>query len=289
MPTVRVGQIELFYESMGHGEPLLLVMGLGAQLVLWPDGFCEQLVARGFRVIRFDNRDVGESTRLHGAGVPDFRRELVRWTLGRPLPPPYTIDDMAKDTLGLLDALDLPSTHVVGASMGGMIAQAVAIRAPERVRSLTSIMSHPGDRRSHLAHPRAVHALLRPAPRSREEAMDAHVRFFRVVGSQAFDRDEDGIRTRAALQFDRGTDPRGFARQLVAVLASADRRPHLCRLRVPSLVVHGTIDPLVRPPGGRRTAASIPGARLMEIEGMGHDLPPAVWPRLVEAIEAMRG
>jgi pimeloyl-ACP methyl ester carboxylesterase len=294
MPRVRVGQIDLHYEQWvdpaatasggGRAEPLVLIMGLGAQLVMWPDGFCELLAARGYRVIAFDNRDAGMSTHLDAAPVPDVRRAMVRSLLGGRVDAPYTISDMADDAVGLLDALGLESAHFVGASMGGMIAQAAAISHPSRVRTLTSIMSSPGDRWSNLPRPRGLRALMMPPPRSEQQAIEGNLRFFRAVGSRAFDRDEAGIARRAARQFQRGVNPRGFARQLAAVLASDDRRTALAQLRMPALVVHGTIDPLIRVVAGRRTAAAIPDARLLEIEGMGHDLPPATWPRIVDAI-----
>jgi pimeloyl-ACP methyl ester carboxylesterase len=288
VPKVRVGDVELCYESRGDGEPLLLVMGLGAQMVLWPDGFCDALARRGYRVIRFDNRDVGESTRFSHLRPPDFRTEIMRWAVGLEVRAPYTVVDMAADTVGLLDALGLESAHIVGASMGGMIAQSVAVTCPGRVRSLTSIMSHPGDRRSLVVHPKALRALLRPPARTRAQAMQGLVDFYRVVGSRAFDRDEADIRHRAALQFERGINPAGFVRQLLAILASHDRSPSLRTLTTPSLVVHGTIDPLTRLPGGRRTARAIPAARMLEIEGMGHDLPPAVWSSIIDAIDTLR-
>jgi pimeloyl-ACP methyl ester carboxylesterase len=181
MPRVRVGELELHYESMGSGEPLLLIMGIGAQLVLWPDDFCRALVERGFRVIRFDNRDVGQSTRLDHLGVPPVREQLLRWSLGLPVDPPYSLDAMADDAAGLLRALELPRAHVVGASMGGMIAQLLAIRHPQRVASLTSIMSHPGDRLSKLPRPRAMQAFFRPTPRTPEQAEESMLRFYRAA------------------------------------------------------------------------------------------------------------
>jgi pimeloyl-ACP methyl ester carboxylesterase len=285
MPRVRVGEVELCYETMGEGAPMLLVMGIGCQLVFWPEGLCRELAERGFRVIRFDNRDVGESSRLDHLGVPNVRRELVRWLLGLPVRAPYSLDAMADDAAGLLTALGVERAHVVGTSMGGMIAQLLAIRHPERVASLTSIMSHPGDRWSSLAKPRALRALLQPPPRTREEAEALWLRFFGVVGSPGFPLDEADVRARAARQFERGVGGRGVARQFTAILAGTDRRPALRRLDVPALVVHGAEDPLVPRRGGEQTARALEGAELLCIPGMGHDLPRAVWPRLLDAIE----
>jgi pimeloyl-ACP methyl ester carboxylesterase len=289
MPRVRVGEIELCYETHGEGQgdrpPLLLVMGLGAQLVFWPEALCQGLVDRGFRVIRFDNRDVGKSTRMDHLGVPRIRQQLLRWSVGLPVRAPYRLEAMADDAAGLLDALGVERAHVVGASMGGMIAQLLAIRHPGRVASLTSIMSHPGDRWSGLPRRRALRALLQPAARTRAQAEEVGVRFFRVVGSPGFPFDEAAVRERAGLQFDRGASPAGVVRQMLAILAAKDRRPALRSLRVPALVIHGTDDPLVQLRGGERTAKALPGAELVRIEGMGHDLPRDAWPRFFDAIE----
>jgi len=307
MPRARVGSVELYYEDSqpprggaagGAGQgasarptrpTLLMIMGLGAQLVLWPDALCEGLVMRGFRVIRFDNRDVGKSTRLDHLGKPDVRREMLRWGLGRSLSPPYSLEAMADDAAGLLTALGVARAHVMGASMGGMIAQLLAIRHPRRVASLTSIMSHPGDRRSGVPLPRGLRALLHPAPRTREQAQEAMVGFQRVVGSPGFPVDERSIRDRAGRAFDRGPSPAGLARQMVAVMAAGDRRPALRALSLPALVVHGVDDPLVRVVGGERTAAALRNSRLMRIPGMGHDLPQGMWPRLYAGLADVTG
>lgn len=285
MPRVRVGEIELCYESMGEGTPLLLIMGIGVQLVFWPEDLCRALVDRGFRVIRLDNRDVGQSSRMDHLGVPNIRSELLRWAVGLPVRAPYRLDAMADDAAGLLDVLGVPRVHVMGASMGGMIAQLLAIRHPTRVASLTSIMSHPGDRWSGLPRPRALQALLRPPPRTREATQSSWVEFFRVVGSPGFPFDEAGIRERAGIHFDRGASPRGVARQLTAILAAGDRRPALLELEIPALVVHGTHDPLVQLRGGERTAKALRRAELLRIKGMGHDLPRPMWPQLLDALE----
>src|SRR5690606_6365626 len=242
------------------------------------------LVERGFSVLRFDNRDAGRSTRLDHLGVPPLRQQMLRWGLGLPVQAPYGLEAMVGDVAGLLDVLGLRRAHVVGASMGGMIAQLLAIRHPARVASLTSIMSHPGDRWSSLPQPRAMQAFMRPPPRTRAQAQDSWVELFRVIGSPGFPFDEAGVRARAGLHFDRGIAPAGTARQMTAILGAADRRPALRSLQMPALVVHGTHDPLVPLRGGERTAAALPRAELLRIEGMGHDLPREAWPRILEAI-----
>lgn len=282
---VQVGDIDLEYDERGEGDPLVLVMGIGAQMIYWQDDFCDALAARGFRVIRFDNRDVGLSSKLEGQRGTPMRQALVRYALGMPLSAPYTLSDMAHDLAGLLDHLHIPSAHVVGASMGGMIAQTFAIEHPERTRSLTSIMSHTGDRRFMLSsHPRAARVLLDKAPTSREEAMERAERFYRVVGSHGFELDIAGTRERAARAYDRCFYPAGFLRQFLAILASGSRSKALRGLRVPTLVLHGSVDPLILPAGGRQTAALIPNAAFHLVEGMGHDLPRGAWPTIVNAI-----
>ena len=287
MARLRSNGIEIEYESRGEGPPVVLIMGVGAQLLFWDERFCEMLAARGFRVIRFDNRDTGLSTRLDGAGVPDIRRLIPRFLLGRPLEVPYTLDDMADDVDGLLGGLGLESAHVVGASLGGMVAQTLALRHPGRVRTLTSIMSAPGGRRALLGKPRAILSLLKPPARGRSEAIERHVALFRVIGSPGFPFDEQAHRDLAARAYDRSFYPPGMARQMAAVLASGSRRRALAAVRVPTLVIHGSEDPLIPVSGGRATARAIPGARFMLVDGMGHDLPQGVWPAVVSAIADM--
>lgn len=284
MPKVRANGIDIHYERMGQGEPIVLIMGLGAQLVLWDPKFCQQLVERGFSVIRFDNRDVGLSSKIDHDRIPNVRRAIVRGFLGLPVDAPYTLLDMADDTRGLLDALGIERAHLMGVSMGGMIAQTTAILHPHRVASLTSVMSSPGDRLSGTGKPGAIRALLRPPPRSREEAIERHVQLFRVIGSRGLGTDEDRIRERAALAYDRCFYPRGVARHIAAIMASGSRTEALRFVRAPTLVVHGTRDPLIPPAGGRRTARAIPNAELMMVEGMGHDLPPDAWPRIADRV-----
>ena len=289
MPLARTNGIDLEYETFGHPSrpPLLLIMGLGAQMILWDEEFCAALVDRGYFVIRFDNRDIGLSTKLDASGIPDVMAAMTRALGGETVEAPYTLSDMAADTAGLLDALGIERAHVVGASLGGMIAQTLAIEYPRRVLSLTSIMSSTGNPDVTQPRPEALSALLGPLPTSRDEAVDSIIRFFRVVGSPGFPFDEQRVRERAALAFDRGFNPLGVARQLVATLASGSRTERLRSVRVPALVIHGKNDPLIPLAGGEDTAAALPRAELLVIDGMGHDMPPAVWRPIVDAICAL--
>jgi len=276
--------IELCYQEMGDpdGEPLLLVMGLATQMIAWDEEFCAMLAERGFRVVRFDNRDIGRSTRIKAAGMPG----KLDMFLGRRATAPYLLRDMAADTFGLMDHLGIDSAHVVGASMGGMIAQTTAIERPERVRSITSIMSTTGSRR--VGHPsyRTFGLLLGKPPREREAAIERVVKTFKTIGSPGYPFEEERVRRIAGRSFDRGHSEAGIARQLHAITASGDRTPALRKLDLPALVIHGKNDVLVNPSGGRATAKAIPGARLKMVEGMGHDLPRALWPDFVEEIAA---
>lgn len=288
MAQIRSNGLELEYDSFGDrgDRPLLLVMGLGAQMIAWEEDLCRTLADHGHWVVRFDNRDVGLSTKLDAAGVPNVFELMRKVAAGERPQVPYTLDDMADDSVGLLDALGLESAHVCGASMGGMIAQTVAIRHPGRMRSLTSIMSTTGDRSLPPAKPEAMAVLLSPPPATREQAIEQHLKAARAIGSPGFPFDAARARARAARIYDRSAYPAGVARQLAAVLAHGSRKSALGALRMPALVIHGDADPLVPVEGGRDTAASIPGAELLEVAGMGHDLPPQVWPRLVAAISA---
>lgn len=286
MPRVRGNGIELEYESFGRtGDPaLLLVMGLGAQMILWHDEFCGALAERGFHVTRYDNRDVGRSTWLDAAGMPDVLGALAAAGAGRPIEAPYRLSDMAADAVALLDELGAGSAHVVGASMGGMIAQTLAIEHPARVRTLTSIMSTTGHPGLPPARPEAMALLMTPLPTGRAAQIERSVEASRVIGSPAYPSDPAELRALAGRAYDRGVNPPGFARQLVAILASGSRRAALAGVRAPTLVIHGGADPLVPVEAGRDTAAAVPGAELLEIPGMGHDLPRALWPTLVDAI-----
>jgi pimeloyl-ACP methyl ester carboxylesterase len=286
MAQLDANGLRFEYESFGErgARPLLLVMGLGAQMLLWDDEFCDALAGRGHYVVRFDNRDVGLSSKLEAAGVPNVLELIQKAGAGQTLAVPYTLDDMADDAAGVLEALDLASAHVCGASMGGMIAQTLAIRHPQRVRSLTSIMSTTGDASLPQAAPEAMAALLAPPPTTRAEAIEHHAKTWRVIGSPGFPFDEERIRARGGALYDRSFYPIGTARQLAAILAHGSRRAALARVTAPTLVIHGAADPLVPLAGGRDTAEAIPGAELLVIEGMGHDLPPEAWPRIVDAI-----
>ena len=279
----KVGDVELCYEPFGDpGRPaVLLVMGLGTQMLGWHADFCTELADRGFYVIRYDNRDVGRSTHLSDHPPPKVR-EIVLRRIRRPA---YLLADMAADGIGLLEALGIERAHVVGASMGGMIAQTMAADHPERVLSLVSIMSSTGSRWSGQPAPRVLPLFLQKPARSREAYAERIVKLFALVGSPGFERDEDDLRELAGQSWDRGIDPAGFARQLGAILASGHRARDLKRVKAPTLVIHGKADRLVRRSGGRATARAIPGARLELIDGMGHDLPRGVWPRIIDGIE----
>jgi pimeloyl-ACP methyl ester carboxylesterase len=277
-----VGALTLCYETFGSPQspPLLLVMGLNSQMILWDDEFCELLAARGLWVIRFDNRDVGRSTILREAPIPKRWQLITRDPRGAA----YTLDEMADDAAGLLDHVGISAAHVVGASMGGMIAQLIAIRHPDRVLSLVSIMSTTGNRRVGRPRPRMALRLLRKARRDREGYIEDHLETYRAIGSKGYGFDEQGKRERAGRCFERGIHPAGSARQLAAIGAAPDRTGPLGRLRLPATVIHGDSDPLVNVSGGRSTAAAIPGAKLLILPGMGHDLPRELWPQIIDAI-----
>ncbi|MDQ6648786.1 MAG: alpha/beta fold hydrolase [Actinomycetota bacterium] len=282
--VAKVNGISICYETFGpaDGVPLLLVMGLGVQMIAWEDDFCRGLADRGYFAIRFDNRDVGESTHLHDAPPPDVLAALHRKDMSSAS---YTLEDMADDSVGLLDELGIERAHLVGVSMGGMIAQTLAIRHPGRVASLTSVMSTPAPA---IGPPtrEAMAALMQPPAESREQAIENSLRTADVIASPGFPRDDASIRDRAGRSYDRGFDPMGVGRQLLAIHASGDRSSALTGVTVPTVVVHGLDDPLVGVDGGRATAAAVPGSELVLIEGMAHDLPPGVWPRLYDAIDS---
>jgi pimeloyl-ACP methyl ester carboxylesterase len=279
--------ISITYEDKGPRDApvILLVMGLGGQLTLWPDEFVDALNDRGFRTIRYDNRDVGLSTRFDAAGVPNLKWMFVKAAIGLPVRGAYGLADMAADGMALLDALGVERAHIVGASMGGMIAQHIAARYPDRVLSLTSIMSTTGNRRLPRARKEAMQVLAnRPMGGDPEEMIAYSVRAARVIGSPGYPAEEDRLQRRVRADYERGFYPQGVARQMAAIVADGDRRAMLKGVKAPTLVIHGEDDPLVPLAGGRDTAASIAGARLMTIPGMGHDLPLALVDTLTGAI-----
>jgi pimeloyl-ACP methyl ester carboxylesterase len=278
----RVGDIELCYETFGDPEQpaMLLIMGLATQMLGWHEDFCGQLAGRGFHVIRFDNRDIGRSTKLSHKPTPTTGQLIRRDKRAAA----YSLADMAADGIGLLDHLGIERAHVVGASMGGMIAQQTAIDHPERVLSLCSIMSNSGSRFSGQPAFALYATLLRPAPRERSAAIEHTVKVFTEIGSPGFERDELELRGVIERSYDRGHDPAGPSRQLAAIVTSPNRTSRLRRLRVPTVVIHGCEDRLVKRTGGRAVARAIPGARLVEIPGMGHDLPRGAWPQIIDAI-----
>ncbi len=282
----RANGIDICYEIFGEptAEPMLLIMGLGAQMVLWDDAFCEQLAARGFRVIRFDNRDIGQSGKLTGGKRLSPLELLKLRFLKIPVAAPYKIIDMARDTTGLMDVLGIKSAHLVGASMGGMIAQEIAISFPQRVRSLTSIMSTTGNPKVPPPTKEAAAMLMAPPPTTKEEYFARFAQTWKILRVGSFPEDEALDPSRAARIYSRGLNPAGVGRQLRAILASGSRKARLAAVTAPTLVIHGTVDPLVHPMGGRDTAASIPGARLLMIEGMGHAIPIPMWPQIIGAI-----
>ena len=276
--------IELAYQEVGDpdGEPLLLIMGLATQMLAWDEELCTMLAERGFRVVRFDNRDIGRSTKIDSAGVPK-RTDML---LGRRRTAPYLLHDMAADTTGLMDHLEIESAHLVGASMGGMIAQTVAIEYPRRVRSLVSMMSSTGNRWVGLPAWKAFGTLFARPGAGRDAAIEQTVRTFKTIGSPAYPMDEARFRELAAASYDRSHNRAGVARQLHAITSSGDRSRKLRRVTAPTVVIHGSDDPLIRPAGGKSVAKAIPSARLVMVPGMGHDLPPEVWPVIAGEITA---
>ena len=281
MASVQTNGITIEYDERGEGEPLLLVMGLGGQLIDWHDDFVDLLADAGFRVIRFDNRDSGLSAELQGD--PPTRRQIVRMIATRRRPTaPYLLTDMARDGVGLLDVLGIHAAHVVGMSMGGMIAQTMAIEHPARVRSLTSVMSTTGDRRRGRIHRSLMVKAARLPEPSVENAVDNGVQMFRLIGGSEFD--EGAVRDAVQRAVARSFRPAGTGRQMAAILASPDRTPALRRVTAPTLVIHGLMDKLVQPSGGMATARAVPGSRLVMYPEMGHDLPRSRWAEIIEEI-----
>ncbi len=284
MPRAKTNGIELEYETFGDPEaqPLVLIAGLAVQMISWDEPFCELLTGRGFYVIRFDNRDCGLSSRMEAAGPPD-----IAAAFSGDAHPAYQLDDMADDVAGLMDSLGIEAAHVVGASMGGFIAQLVALNHPGRVLSLTSIMSGPGGSDEVAPKPEGAAVLVAPPPPTREERIELAMSIHRVLAGAGDQLDDATERARAERSVDRAYYPLGVGRQLVAILAAKSRLERLRQVRVPTLVIHGIDDILVPVENGRLTAGAVPGARLIEIEGMGHDVPKRVWPEVVDAIAAI--
>jgi pimeloyl-ACP methyl ester carboxylesterase len=282
MASVKANGINIEYELTGEGEPLLLVMGLGGQLTDWPDGFPEQLAAQGFQVITFDNRDIGLSTELDWE-PPSQRKAVMGMLAKRPPKAGYLLSDMANDAAGLLDALGIGSAHVVGMSMGGMIAQTLTIEHPQRVRSLTSIMSNPGDRKSGRIAPKVLSNIVRMKPPTKATAAEQSTKMFKLFSGPHYDPAEHTLRTQMSVE--RSFRPKGTARQTAAIMASPDRTAGLRGVTVPTLIVHGLMDKLVLPSGGVATARAVPDSRLLMFPDMGHDFPA---PRHTEIIAAIK-
>jgi len=283
MSNVEANGIQIEYETFGDPKepPLLLIIGFTGQLIAWDDGLCEQLAQHGHYVIRFDNRDVGLSSKLEEAGVPDIGAMLR----GETIDIPYTIEDMADDAVGLLDALGIEKAHICGMSMGGMIAQAVAINHPKRILSLISIYSTTGNPELPPPTPEAMEVLLTPPPLEREANIEHTLKFFRWITGPGFSFDEEWSRKLAAQAYDRAFYPMGAARQFAALFTQKNRKPALTSVSVPTLVIHGSDDPLLPVEDGKDTAEAVPGAELIIIEGMGHDLPHGgAWPQIIDAI-----
>jgi len=290
MPVTSANGIEIAYDDRGnrHDPVILLIMGLATQMIAWPEAFCDSLAAHGFRVVRFDNRDVGLSTKFEAASPIDLGALLQRVMAGEKIDPPYDLTDMAGDTVGLMNRLGIEKAHVVGASMGGMIAQIIAAKYPDRVRSLVSIMSSSGDPGLPQAAPEAMMAIMqaRPDGGNRELAVQHGMGIYRAIGSPGFPMSDSELRMKVGAAFDRSYYPSGVGRQFAAILANGSRVEMLKGLSAPTLVLHGADDPLVPVEAGRHTAALIPGSSLVVIPGMGHDIATGLIPILVEAIAA---
>jgi pimeloyl-ACP methyl ester carboxylesterase len=286
VPNVTANGIQIEYDTFGNSSfpALLLVAGNGAQMIFWEVEFCELLVKKGYFVIRFDNRDTGLSTKFEEAGIPDFLAAIKAAMEGKPLESAYSLDDMADDAVGLLNALGIEKAHICGASMGGMIAQVIAYRHPKRVLSLTSIMSTTGNPDLPQGKPDALAAVLAPAPEERGAYVEHNMNIWRTIWSPGFPFEEKRARTFIEKSYDRSYYPQGMTRQNIALIANGDRRPSLSSIKVPTLVIHGADDPLIPVEGGKDTARVIPGASLLIINGMGHDMPKGVWAEIVDAI-----
>ena len=290
MPNVNANGIRIEYDTIGSpsAPPLLLIMGLGGQLIHWDGGFCRQLADKGHFIIRFDNRDVGLSTKFDEAGLPEMAKLVESLGQGKAFETPYRLEDMADDAAGLLDALDIQKAHICGSSMGGMIAQTLAIRHPERLLSLISIYSTTGNPDLPPPQPEGMAALLTPPPAERQGFIEYNVKTMKAIAGSGFPFDEPFIRNISAQAYDRAFYPQGVGRQMMAVMTQENRKPALASVTVPTLVIHGTADPLVTAAHGRDTANAIPGAQLLLVDGLGHELPriKEPWPQVIDAIAA---
>jgi len=290
MPTVNTNGIQIEYDTIGDPScpPLLLIMALGGQLIHWDEDFCRQLADQGLFIIRYDNRDTGLSTKFEAAGLPDMGQLLDASLQGRSIETPYTLEDMAADAAGLLDALNIKKAHICGSSMGGMIAQTIAIRYPARLLSLISICSTTGDPDLPPLQPAALEALMTPPPADRQGYIEFNVKTMQAIAGSGFPYDEQFIRDISARAYDRAFYPQGVGRQMIAVMTQKNRKPALASVTVPTLVIHGTADPLVPAAHGRDTANAIPGAQLLLVDGLGHELPriKEPWPQVIDAIAA---
>ena len=289
MSHIKANGIKIEYDTFGDksSPPILLIMALGGQMIDWDNALCESLAAKGLYVITFDNRDTGLSTKFKDAGVPKVMEVITANLQGTPFKIPYTLDDMADDAAGLLEALGMEKAHICGISMGGMIAQTMAIRHPERLLSLISIYSTTGNPGLPQADPEVMRILMTPPPVERKASIEFSVNVFRALAGKGFPFDEVWFQAQAARSYDRGFYPEGVGRQLVAVLAQSNRKPALASVRVPTLVIHGDDDPLLPLEAGKDTADAIPGSKFMIIKGMGHDMPhKGAWSQIMDAVAA---
>ncbi len=286
MPKAKINNIELEYETFGEptSKPLLLIMGLGRQMIAWDEELCKQLANCGFYVIRFDNRDVGLSTKFGDAGIPNIIEVVKKVQQGKKPDIPYTLDDMANDAIALIDFLNIESVHVCGASMGGMIAQIITFRNPSRVLSLTSMISSTGNPNLPQAKQEIVQLLYTPIPTERKEYIEESIRRARILHGSEFPFHEEEVRKLRARAYDRNFYPQGFTRHLAAIMTNGNRKPKLRSIKVPTLVIHGKSDPLIPVEGGIDTAEAIPGAELLLINGMGHNIPREVWSQITDKI-----
>ena len=286
MPNITANGIQIEYDTFGDpsSPPLLLIMGLGAQMIHWPEEFCNLLASKGLYVIRFDNRDVGLSSKFDEAGVSDLSDIFTDPQTGAELNTPYTLDDIADDAAGLLDALGIEKAHILGMSMGGMIAQTVAIRHPSQVLSLISMSSGTGDPSLPYGTPEAMAMLVAPMPAERQAYIEHNINLFRIITGSKYQADEQEIRQMVECAYDRCYYPPGMARHSLAIMTAGSRTEALKSVTAPTLVIHGSEDPLLPIEQGKATAEAVPGAELLIIEGMGHDFPAEVWSLLVDAI-----